>query len=91
MNISKKLVLSGFGLSMLAMSGCASLQSVYPRTTIEAPMERKDYCILETVRGISETRSYLFGLFKVINNKAIKNTSEQKNAVVMDTQGGWLY
>ncbi len=86
MNIVKKLSALGVGISMLLGSGCASMQNVYPITTIEAPMERSDYCILETVKGSSESRSYVFGLFKVINNKAIKNTQDQKNAVVMDTQ-----
>ena len=86
MNIKKILTATLIGFSALVFSGCASLQNVYPTTGIQAPMERSDYCILETVKGVSETRSYFFGILKVVNNKAIKNTSKKQDTVVMENQ-----
>ena len=69
----------------LYLAGCSSLESFYPVSSVSTPMDREDYCILDTVRGISETRSYFFGLFKVVNNKAITSGGNSDN-IVLDTQ-----
>lgn len=81
----KKSILILMTIATTVMSGCASFENVYPVSSVSTPMERSDYCILDNVRGISETESYFFGLFQVIRNKAVTTGGNADN-VVMENQ-----
>jgi hypothetical protein len=81
----KNKLLVSLTMAATMMTGCASLENVYPVSSVSTPMDREDYCILDNVRGISETRSYFFGLFKVINNKAVTSGGNADN-VLMNNQ-----